>query len=491
MHFLKAHFWKLTLLGGAVAVASWLGWGYADQRRTTLVAVNTTTGKLQWVYPLTDDFSYSKGPIAGNGKVVLDGCLRTTDKNCGAYQIQTFNAQSGQLLWSNRPSGSYQTFDGQSGKQLWRNRPGGNYIPYEIASNQAIVIQNDRLYLQLEHELQALDPATGVQRWQTPRRWFFGRGVWYGMGIVDRPNKLAILNPYSSKASLQTLDPKTGKLLQGTAIKIPKLKTTRNIIAANDRTLFLETSVENPYGSVNNTSTVMAYDSKILQTRFRTDIKSDGIFQMNAIPQSGGFYAGRRYANANENTLLLGTYDNYDVETQKSGGNGWLAMDADTGRVLWQKKDSQLNCRLQRSDYQVDIDTVYLPCRRYDDIDEVTDTRIVALSIQTGAVKWQTQLSNRGYYRDLPATVTDRQYLTFRRVKANTWQTQAVALDRQTGKLLWAVPLFDDEAGYVNTFRSIVAAQGDRFFTLDRLPRWQLWLLHINPNWYLKQPISN
>jgi outer membrane protein assembly factor BamB len=468
MHFLKAHFWKLTLLGGAVAVASWLGWGYANQGRKTLVAIDTTTGKLQWVYPLADDFGYSKGPIAGSGKVVLDGCLRTADKNCGAYQIQTFDAQSGRLLWSNRPSGKYD--------------------PYQIASNQATVIQNDRLYLQLEHELQTLDPATGVQRWQTSRRWFFGRSVWYGMGIAERPNKLAILNPFSSKASLQTLDPKTGKLQQGWAIKISKLETTKNIIAANDRTLFLETAGLVPGHTPDSfydsgTSTVTAYDSKTLQPRFRTDIKSDGIFQMDAIPQSGGF--------ANENTLLLGTYGTYDVKTQKSGGNGWLAMDADTGRVFWQKKDSQLNCQLQRSDYQVDIDTVYLPCRRYDDMDEVTDARIVALSIQTGAVKWQTQLSTRGYHRELPATVTDRQYLSFRRVKANAWQTQAVAIDRQTGKLLWAFPLFDDEAVYVNTFRSIVAAQGDRFFTLDRLPRWQLWLLQINPNWYLKQSIAN
>jgi hypothetical protein len=88
--------------------------------------------------------------------------------------------------------------------------------------------------------------------------------------------------------------------------------------------------------------------------------------------------------------------------------------------------------------------------------------------------------------------MADRQYLTFRRVKkANVWQTQAVALDRQTGKLLWTFPLFDDEAQYVNTFRSIVAAESDRFFTLDLLPRWQLWLLQINPNWYLKQSIAN
>ncbi|WP_373540875.1 PQQ-binding-like beta-propeller repeat protein [Chamaesiphon sp.] len=459
MHFLKAHCWKLTLLGGAVAVASWLGWGYANQGRKTLVALDTTTGKLQWVYPLADDFGYSKGPIAGNGKVVLDGCVKTAEDNCGAYQIQTFDAQSGQLLWSRSTS---------------RDRS-----PYNIASNQATLIQTNRLYVQLENDLHALDLKTGVQLWQTPRRWFSAPGVWYGMGIVAQPDKLAILNTLRNANSLQTLNPKTGNLQQSATIKLPKRSNTRNIIAANDRTLFLETSGLMPGDTPDSfydsgTSTVMAYNSKTLEPRFRRDIQGGGIFQMNEI----------------ENILLLSNTSHYNGKGENRSEGGWLAMDADTGQILWQKKYSQLNCYPLRIGDPNIHDPIYLRCRR-DHPDLGKKTNVMALSLQTGAVKWQTQLSTEGDYRDLPATVTDRQYLTFRRVKANTWQTQAVALDRQTGKLLWAFPLFDDEAGYVNTFRSIVAAEGDRFFTLDRLPRWQLWLLQINPNWYLKQPIAN
>ena len=469
MHFLKAHFWKLTLLGGGITVISWLGWGYADQRRPTLVALNPTTGKLQWVHPLAADFHFSKGPIVGNGKVVLDGCLKTADKNCGAYQIQTFDARSGKLLWSDRPS--------------------GNYDPYQIASNQATVIQTDRLYLQLENQLQALDLTTGAKQWAIPQRWFYRpNNVWYGMGLVARSDKLAMLKIDRRTRLLQTLDPKTGKLQQSATIKIPKLATTRSIIAANDRTLFLETAGLVPGDTSDSfydsgTSTVTAYDSKTLQPRFRADIKSGGIFRMRAIPQSGGF--------ANENILLVDTYSNYDVQTATSSGGGLLAMDADTGQVLWQEKNSLANC-YGRSDYQANIDTVYLSCNRYPDRLGRKDTRIVALSIQTGAVKWQTQLSTDSYYRNSRATVTDRQYLTFRKVsQANARQNQAVALDRQTGKLLWAFPLFDDEAPYFSNFNSIVAAEGDRFFTLDLLPRWQLWLLYLNPSWYLKQPIAN
>ncbi|AFY94076.1 PQQ-binding-like beta-propeller repeat protein [Chamaesiphon minutus] len=458
MQFLRANWWKLTLLGGAVAVASWGGWGYADQRRPTLIALNTNTGKLAWVYPLADDFGYSKGPIAGNGKVVLDGCIKTADKNCGAYQIQTFDARSGKLLW--------------------RDRPTGEYEPYEIASNQSAVIQNDRLYHQLENQLRSIDLATGTQQWQIPRRWFSRNGIWFGMGLVARSDKLAMLELGNRQRSLQILDPKTGKLQQQATITIPKLESTRHIIATNDRTLFLETSglvsADTPNTFYDRgTSAVTAYNSKTLQPRFRTDIKSSGIFQMEPIG----------------NILLLGNYNDYDPKTE---GAALMAIDANTGKTIWQKTRSQIDCHSwSGNEYQVDADTVYFDCNRDGEYNLEDRSRIVALSTQTGAVRWQTQLSADSSIRHLPAAMTARQYLTFRRVtKAKADRTQVVALDRQTGKLLWAFPLFDDEGKY-RGFRAIVAAEDDRFFALNLLPRWQVWLLQMDLSWYINQPIAN
>ncbi|PSB48591.1 PQQ-binding-like beta-propeller repeat protein [Chamaesiphon polymorphus] len=458
MQFLRANFWKLTLLGGAVAVAGWFGWGYADEHKPTLIALSTT-GKLTWVYPFADDFGYSKGPIAGNGKVVLDGCVKTADKNCGAYQIQTFDARSGKLLWSDRPS--------------------GNYEPYNIASNQATIIQNDRLYHQLENQLRSIDLATGIQQWTLPRRWFYHPSIWYGMGLVARSDKLAMLNLDGGyKRSLQILDPKTGKLQQQATITISKLETTRHIIATNDRTVFLETAgvsaADTPNTFYNRgTSTVIAYDSKTLQPLFRKDIKGGSIFQMEPL----------------ENMLLIGNYNHYDVKTQTTSEGSLLAMDASTRKTIWQKTPSQLNCHKRNiNKYQVDAETVYLDCSRLGR----EDSRIVALSTQTGAIRWQTQLSTDDRLtRDFPAAITDRQYLTFRKVtKPKVSQTQVVALDLQTGKLLWAFPLFDDENNLYG-FRSIVAAEGDRFFARALLTRWQLWLLQMNINWYTNQPIAN
>jgi outer membrane protein assembly factor BamB len=459
MHFLRANWWKLTLLGGTVAVAGWFGWGYADQRIRTLIALDATTGKLAWTYPLADDLGYSKGPIAGNGKVVLDGCVKTTDDNCGAYQIQTFDARSGKLLWSDRPI--------------------GNYDQYQIASNQATAIQNDQLYHQLEHQLRSIDLATGLQQWTIPRRWFYRPNLWFGMGLVARSDELAMPKFDDTKRSLQILDPKTGKLQQQATTTIPKLEETRHIIAINSRTLFLETSglADAPAPFPNGTSAVTAYDSKTLKPSFRSDIKGGAIFQMEPLG----------------NILLVGNYSHRDITTGKLSEGSLTAIDANTGKMIWQKTRSQLDCHSWgRNKYQVDADTVYFDCNPNGRYDIKDNSRIVAISTQTGAIRWQRQLSANRSIEDLPSAITDRQYLTFRRVAdANTAQIQVVALDRQTGKLLWAFPLFDDDYSGLRFFRSIVAAEGDRFFTLDRLPRWQLWLLQMNLNWYLPQSIEN
>ncbi len=390
---------------------------------------------------------------------MLDGCLKTKDKgrNCGAYQIQVFDARSGKLLWSKRPSGKYD--------------------PYQVASNSANVIQTDRLYLQLEHELQAINLATGLELWKTPRRWFDDRkGIWYGMGSVSGPDLLAILKIDRRQRLLQTLDPKIGKLRQQATITIPELATTRDLIAANDRTLFIETSGLIPAGRQNSffdsgTAIVTAYDRQTLQPSFRTSIKSGGIYQMEAIGDS----------------LVVGNYGFRDLKTKQLLVGSLLGMDAKTGRVRWQKTSNQLNCYQYRTkQYQMDADTVYVECGRIpDQLDAKQNSRIVALSTQTGVVKWQTQLSDEFLMSYSPAAMNDRQYLTFRRIKqAAAIQTQAVAIDRQTGKLLWAFPMFDREA--VDSWRATVAAQGDRFFYLDRLPLWQIWLLQLNPNWYVR-----
>lgn len=458
MRVCKSHPWKVALLGGAVALLGWLGWRYADQRRPTLLALNTQTGKLQWAHSLLADATYSKGPIAGDGKVLLDFCRSTSEQRCGIYQLQVFDAQAGRLLWSDR-------IEGRS-------------TPFQLATNQSALLQHKQLYFQIEDKLLSLNPATGVQRWAIPRRWFFANAdVWYGMGLVSRPNALTILNSNGKQQFLQTLDSKTGKVLQQTPRSLNKRTATKNLLTANDRSLFLETSGSVPAESPNTsfdggTSTVIAYDLKTLQPRFRIDIQGD----LSHLQVAG-------------NTLQIRTYDRYDRKTQTFVATGGvLAVSTTSGQRLWQKNTAQLGCREDDYSWRVNTDTVYLNCRNGRVLNGSQESKIVALSAQTGQVKWQTQISPDRYSDDLPAVVSAQQYLTFRYVlKTKVGQTQAIALDRQTGKILWAFPLYDEKARYVDTFGSVVAAEGDLSFMLDVLPRWQLWLLQVNRNWYVKQ----
>ncbi|MBW4692139.1 MAG: PQQ-binding-like beta-propeller repeat protein [Lyngbya sp. HA4199-MV5] len=460
MRLWKLHPWKTVLLGGTIALLGWLGWRYADQRKPTLLALNTTTGKLQWVQPLAPDIGYSKGPIVGDGKVFLGACVDDAVKGFSAYRLQAFDAQSGRFLWALQPQRTT--------------------IPYDLASNEAVSIQDGQLYLQLENELQAIDPATGKQRWAIPRRWFFAPvNVWYGIGLISRPNALVVLNSNGKERVLQTLDPKTGKVLKQIPRSLGKLTTTRNLITADDRTLFLETSGLVPADSPNTfldsgISTITAYDIKTLQTRFRAI--TGNIVHLQAVGDA----------------LQLSTNLNYDPKTRKLSDGKILAVSAESGQLLWQKTKHQLQCP---GSYfkQIDNDTVYLNCSGYPGTvsrNEQNSRVVVAVSAQTGDVKWQARISPNRYSDNLPAAVNAHQYLTFRNVlKSNVSQTQAIALDRQTGKLLWTFPLFDPEARYVDTWQSIVAAEGDRFFTLDVLPRWQLWLLQMNRHWYVKQAL--
>lgn len=462
--------WKYKLiLVGAIAAASIWGWQVAQQRSATLMAFETNTGKVQWFQPLrsVDDF-YSRGAIAANGTVVLSSAESSTpEQKFDTYQLQAFVAQSGDRLWAKSfraPIG-----DGTSG------------FGYLFAANPAIDLQPTALYAQIGNELQSLDPRTGQPRWAIERPWFNinGRDVWYGLGTAAVDQQLSVLQFNQRQRLLQTLDAATGKLLRQTTIRLSDLTTTRDRITQSNQRVFLETSGLIPLG--NNSfrdsgqSTVIAYDLDSGQVRFRAPIRGS-INNLQAVGK----------------TLQLSTEfipDSYHLERQV------LALDSQTGRVLWRRSHAQLQCFDFSYSWRVDAQSVYLNCnRRRNNQDSST---IMVLSAETGQIQWQSLISPNRHSRDLPSAISARQLLTFRQVRqGDREQTQAIAIDRQTGKLLWTVALFDDR--YVNAFRSIVATGRDsastdlsvQFFVLDAIPQWQLWLLQLNRHWYLKQPIS-
>jgi outer membrane protein assembly factor BamB len=449
-------FWKVVLLGGGLILAGWLGWLYSNEQTATLVALNTHTGQLAWMHPFTDTTdSFSRGPIAADGKVLVDfiqslNSEKKTGDSRPFYQLQALDTRSGQLLWT-------------------YHLPKKVYTSFDLKTKQSIIFEANQLYLQFGGELRSLDPATGKQRWAIKRPWFDGLFA-PSMGLAVLPQDVSVISANKRERSLQFLDPKTGKVRRQTKFILDPLTTTRDLIAADDRSVFLETAglIQTGKDSYHNSgrAAVTAYDIKTGAVRFQTEI-----------PESGGI----SNLQAESDGLQLRSHDYYSPKQGKiTAGLALLAIDSETGRIRWRKPYKQIPCLYDGQSWRVDADSIYLNCG--EPLSGSTSSTIVALSTQTGNVKWRTQvgLASSSLTQVQNSAVSAQQFLTFRQIQTSqSVQTQAIALDRQTGKLLWSFPLTSDR--YVDQLRQVVAAEGDRFFFLDFVPRWQIWLWQINP----------
>ncbi|MBE9181179.1 PQQ-binding-like beta-propeller repeat protein [Oculatella sp. LEGE 06141] len=456
--------WKFKLiLVGAIAVGSVAGWQVGRQQLVTLLAIDTHTGTLQWFQPLKSvDEVYSRGAIAAGGTVILESAESSTpDQRFDTYRLQAFATQTGKQLWT---------------QQL--NAPAGDEMSgfgYFLAANSIIDLQPTALYLQAGEELRSLDPTTGEQRWTIDRPWFNTRpmaDLWIALGIAATEQKLAVLQLNPQPQQIQILDAATGNILQQTPVpstdvmtNFSRMKPTHDHVVTAGPLQAEDDSLDN-----DDQSTVTAYSMDTGQVRFRAQFRS----HINNLQTTAS-------------TLQLSTDRVYAEQPDRQVDGQVIALDSQTGQILWQQSQSQLECFSFYSTWQVDAQSVYLNCNRRRNGED--SSTIVALSAQTGQTQWQSLISSNWHSRHVPIAISDRQLLTFRQVRQDDRnQIQAVALDRQTGAMLWTVALFDRR--YVDTFRSRVAIDGDRVFILDAVPRWQLWLLQLNRRWYLKRSIA-
>lgn len=445
-------FWKIVLLGSVLTIAGILGWKYASGRVTTLLALNTKSGKLNWVHPI-EPFFYSRGAIAADGIVLLNFCTRSPQQNCAIATLQALDAQSGKVLWNYQPSLDNNSFDA-----------------YALVSNPFISLQHNQLYIQVKENLVSLDPLTGKQRWAIKRPWYTFRGVYYGLGVVTRPKELTVIRRKQRQRIIQALNPQTGAVVHQFTFSLSELNTTRDLIVASDRYIFLETAKLTPSGadSFHDTgqSTIAAYDLKTGKLEYRRAIFGS-IEGMHAVQN-------RLYVNTFNTTVYR---SNLSSVFQSSA---LISLD-ELGRVQWQKPKKQFNCA-SGNKWLIDTDLIYLSCGQQGE-----SSRVVALTL-TGKLKWQVQTNAKSYFNDLPIAIDGNTLITFDSTKSTPQATQVVGLDRATGKRLWTFTLYDDR--FVDSFRSIVAAQSESLFVLDDLPRWQLWLLHGNLDWSLNQARS-
>jgi outer membrane protein assembly factor BamB len=445
-------FWQIGLLCGAFAIAGILGWQYADRRIATLLALDTTTEKLDWVHPVSPDLFYSRGAIAAEGKVLVNFCTQSERRNCDHAYLQALDVESGKVLWTYQPS--------------------HDESAYEIVSNPSVVFQHNQLYMQVGQELRSLDPSSGRQRWAIKRPWFAHKGVQSGLGLVTHSGGMTVIRTNNHQRILQSLNPQTGAVVRQFTVQIPQLSTTRDLIAASEDNLYLEQSKLTALGSGEffdyGQSSITAYDLKTDKAQFYRAIL--GPVERMQVTQ---------------NRLYISTFDHtsYSLDSAPVIQRGRvLALDGDSGRVLWPKSKEQFNC-IFGDTWIVDADSIYLNCVQK--VDKGEATQMVAAAAATGQVKWQVQTNPIGYSEFLPITVNGKVLLTFRKKSASQHSTQVLGLDRNTGSLLCSFALYDDQ--FVDRFRSVVAAEGGRLFVLDKIPRWQIWLLLWNRSLWLSQ----
>ncbi len=442
--------WQIGLLGIGFIVVGVLGWKYATQPTVTLLALNTRSGKLIWVHPVTPELFFSRGAVAAEDKVLLNFCTQSETKNCDRAYLQALDAQSGQMLWTYQP-----------------NR---DESADEIVSNLAVVWQHHQLYIQVDNELRSLNPATGQQQWAIQRPWFTPRVVGDGLGLAIRPDEVSFIQLGNRQRMIQSLNPKTGRVVEQFAVSLPPLTATRDLIAQSDHHLFLETSGLTPSGVDGffdtGLSAITAYDFKTGQVRFRRTIVGT-IKDMQGRPN-------RLYINLPNDVIYR---PNLEPIFQRGS---FLALDG-AGQVLWQKGKETFNCN-SGDVWTMDADSLYLTCAQKV---KKGASLVVALDAATGKVKWQVQTSPNRYSEFLPMALTNSALITFRQKTDDRQATRIIGLDRTTGKLLWKFALYDDR--FVDSFRSVVSTQGERLFVLDVLPRWQIWLVQWQKGWWLNQ----
>jgi outer membrane protein assembly factor BamB len=310
--------WRIGFLGAAFAIAGIFVWQYADRRISTLLALDTDTGKLDWVHPVSPDLFFSRGAIAAEGKVLVNFCTQSERIDCDRAYLQALDVKSGKVLWKYQPSYDESAYDA-----------------YDIVMNPSVVFQHNQLYIQVGQELRSLDPSSGQQRWAIQRPWFAPPGgVQSGLGLVTHSDGMTLIRTNKHQRILQSLNPQTGALVRQFTFQIPQLGTTQDLIAASENNLYLEQSKLTAAASgeffETGQSSITPYDLKTDKAQFYRTIPGPVERML-----------------ATQNRLYISTFDytsHSSPPAPVSHGGKVLALEGNSGRVLWQKSKEQFNC---------------------------------------------------------------------------------------------------------------------------------------------------
>jgi outer membrane protein assembly factor BamB len=231
--------------------------------------------------------------------------------------------------------------------------------------------------------------------------------LWLNLGIATTQQRVGVVFLDPQRQWIQFLDAATGQVLSQTLFPATDWLTNFSLIVQNDRNAFITN------GSANEANRVItAYSMDTGQILFRQP-----------------FEGWINNVQATDKTLLLSTdvVSNPKQPDRRIEGQ-IVALDSQTGQLRWQRSNSQLQCVNYASTWQADPQSVYLNCDRRSNSIQGSST-IVALSTQTGEIRWQTVISPNRHSKDIPIAVSERQLLTLRQAnQGDRLQTQAITL---------------------------------------------------------------
>jgi polyvinyl alcohol dehydrogenase (cytochrome) len=361
--------WTFTTAGDISAVATVVsGVAYVPDWGGKLWAIDIQTGKALWSHDI-DDYTGTTGsvsrtsPAYWNGELIIGTGNVMSDELTGAFEIG-LNARTGAMLWRTRT-------DASDAAIMTGSPTVDNGVVYTGVSSKT---EHVKMAPTFRGSVEALDARTGKILWQTYMvpEGFNGGAVWSSQPVVDRKTNMLYVTTGNSYSVPSGYCVNPG---QTHCTPLPRDAHIDSIVALNLRTgqvtwshhtLSADTwtlsqpnaSPDFDFGAGPNlyTTTIQGRQMDVLGAGQKNGMyyaldpaTGNSIWSTQAGP--GGVLGGiewgtstdgkRIYAAITNGSHKSYTYTTFDGLKKTTQGGLWTALDASTGRILWQTADPQ------------------------------------------------------------------------------------------------------------------------------------------------------
>jgi polyvinyl alcohol dehydrogenase (cytochrome) len=361
--------WTFTTAGDVSAVATVVnGVAYVPDWGGKLWAIDTKTGKAIWSHDVsnytgTPGSTSRTSPAYWHGELVIGtGNVLTTDLS-SAFEVG-INARTGAMLWRTKT-------DGNAAAIMTGSPTIDNGIVYTGVSSKT---EHVDIVPTFRGSVEALDARTGKILWKKYMAppGFVGVAVWSSQPVVDHKTGLLYVtvgnsytvpsgycvNPGQTNCKALPSDDYMDSVV-ALSLKTGKVVWAHHTLTADTWTLSVpNTSPDFDFGAGANlyTTTIKGKRTDVLGAGQKSGMyyaldpaTGKEIWATQAGPGGtlGGIEWGtstdgkRIYAAITNGSHKTYTYTTYDGQKKTTSGGLWTALDAATGKILWQTADPQ------------------------------------------------------------------------------------------------------------------------------------------------------